>query len=156
MVAACGLTSVAYELSCPISCGIFPDKVLNPCLLHWQVDLYHWATSKAFIPFLTASPFETLVSCVLGLFSSSHKCHILSSVLFMFFVCLCFLLDICLLTWFFAKQIILAVFYLLLNLFTAFLIFLAVFSFVEFLIGSLFNRSLCFVTQFNSLWPHEL
>ena len=89
---------------------------------------------------------ETLVSCVLGLFSSSHKCHILSSVRFMFFVCLCFLLDICLLTWFFAKQIILAVFYLLLNLFTAFLIFLAVLFIIIF---PFFSIWLCYIPTHN-------
>ena len=30
--------AVAYRLSCPAACGIFPDQRLNPCLLHWQAD----------------------------------------------------------------------------------------------------------------------
>ena len=29
---------VAYGLSYPAACGIFPDQGLNLCLLHWQVD----------------------------------------------------------------------------------------------------------------------
>ena len=28
----------AHRLSCPMACGIFPDRGLNPCPLHWQVD----------------------------------------------------------------------------------------------------------------------
>ena len=27
---------VAHGLSCPVACGIFPDRRLNPCLLHQQ------------------------------------------------------------------------------------------------------------------------
>ena len=33
-----GSVVVAHRLSCPTACGIFPDQVLNPCLLHWQAD----------------------------------------------------------------------------------------------------------------------
>ena len=33
-----GSTGVAHGLSCPMACGIFPDKGLNPCFLHWQAD----------------------------------------------------------------------------------------------------------------------
>ena len=29
---------VAHRLSCSVVCGIFPDRGLNPCLLHWQAD----------------------------------------------------------------------------------------------------------------------
>ena len=29
---------VAYGLSYPAACGIFPDQGLNPCPLHWQAD----------------------------------------------------------------------------------------------------------------------
>ena len=29
---------VVCELSCLLTCGIFLDEGLNPCLLHWQVD----------------------------------------------------------------------------------------------------------------------
>ena len=47
-VGACGLQStgsvvVAHGLSCSTACGIFPDQGSNPCLLHWQVDSYHYA-----------------------------------------------------------------------------------------------------------------
>ena len=33
-----GSIVVAYGLSCPKGCGIFPDQGSNPCLLHWQAD----------------------------------------------------------------------------------------------------------------------
>ena len=33
-----GSVVVAHRLSCPTACGIFPDLVLNPCLLHRQAD----------------------------------------------------------------------------------------------------------------------
>ena len=29
---------VVHGLSCSMACGIFPDKGLNLCPLHWQVD----------------------------------------------------------------------------------------------------------------------
>ena len=29
---------MAHGLSCSLSCGIFLDQGLNPCLLHWQAD----------------------------------------------------------------------------------------------------------------------
>ena len=32
-----------------LSCGIFPDQGLNPCLLHWQATLYHCITREAFL-----------------------------------------------------------------------------------------------------------
>ena len=32
-----GLSSVVGGLSCSVSCGIFLDLALNPCLLHWQI-----------------------------------------------------------------------------------------------------------------------
>ena len=43
LVAAPGLWStgsiaVVYGLSCSEACGIFLDRGLNSCLLHWQVD----------------------------------------------------------------------------------------------------------------------
>ena len=43
VVAASGLQStdpivVAHGLSCFVVCGMFPDRGLNPCLLHRQVD----------------------------------------------------------------------------------------------------------------------
>ena len=40
---------VVHGLSCSAACGIFPDQVSNPCLLHWQMDslpLSHQGTSK--------------------------------------------------------------------------------------------------------------
>ena len=33
-----GSVAVALGLSHSAACGIFPDRGLNPCLLHWQVD----------------------------------------------------------------------------------------------------------------------
>ena len=33
-----GSVVVAHRLSCPITCGIFPDQRQNPCHLHQQVD----------------------------------------------------------------------------------------------------------------------
>jgi len=32
------LIVVAHRLSCSEACGIFLDKVSNPCSLHWQAD----------------------------------------------------------------------------------------------------------------------
>ena len=43
---------VCCRLSCSAVCGIFPDQVSNPCLLHWQVVLYCWTTREAHEPFL--------------------------------------------------------------------------------------------------------
>ena len=39
-----GLSSCGHarRFSCFVACGIFPDKGLNPCLLHWQADSLHW------------------------------------------------------------------------------------------------------------------
>ena len=31
-------TVVVHGLSCSVVCGIFPDQVLNPCVLHWKAD----------------------------------------------------------------------------------------------------------------------
>ena len=33
-----GSVVVAHGLSRPEACGIFPDKGLNPCRLHWRED----------------------------------------------------------------------------------------------------------------------
>ena len=33
-----GSIVVAHRLRCSPACGIFPDRGLNQCLLHWQVD----------------------------------------------------------------------------------------------------------------------
>ena len=35
-----GLAVVAFGLSCPAACSIFPDQGLNQCPLHWQVNSY--------------------------------------------------------------------------------------------------------------------
>ena len=43
---------VAHGLHCPLAGGIFPDQGLNPCPLHWQEILYHWATREAQVAFL--------------------------------------------------------------------------------------------------------
>ena len=40
LVAAHGLIVGAPGLRCSAACGIFQDQELNPCLLHWQVDIY--------------------------------------------------------------------------------------------------------------------
>ena len=34
------LVVLAHGLSCPSTCGIFPDEKWNPRPLHWQVDSY--------------------------------------------------------------------------------------------------------------------
>ena len=47
-----GSTGVAHGLSCPMACGIFPDKGLNPCFLHWQADslsLSHQGSQNNFL-----------------------------------------------------------------------------------------------------------
>ena len=64
------LNSCGARLSCYAACGIFQDQGLNPCLLHWQVMLYHWATREALhVPFyqtlknrLSGPTFPTLFS----------------------------------------------------------------------------------------------
>ena len=33
-----GSVIVAHGPSCSVACGIFPDRGLNPCPLHWQAD----------------------------------------------------------------------------------------------------------------------
>ena len=33
-----GLVIAAHTLSCPASCGIFPEQGSNLCPLHWRVD----------------------------------------------------------------------------------------------------------------------
>jgi len=38
LVWSTGSIVVAHGLSCPTSCGIFPDPGLKLCLLHWQAD----------------------------------------------------------------------------------------------------------------------
>ena len=35
-----GSAAAMHGLSCSMTCGIFPDQRLNPCLLHWQADSY--------------------------------------------------------------------------------------------------------------------
>ena len=35
-----GSVVVAHGCSCSEACGIFPDRGLSPCPLHWQVDSY--------------------------------------------------------------------------------------------------------------------
>ena len=35
-----GSIVVVHGLSCLEACGIFPDQGLNPCLPHWQADLF--------------------------------------------------------------------------------------------------------------------
>ena len=35
-----GSVFVAHRLSCSFACGIFPEKILNPCSLHCQADSY--------------------------------------------------------------------------------------------------------------------
>ena len=50
VVVAYRLSSCGIWASCSMTCGIFPDQGLNPCLLHWQEDsypLYHQSSSKA-------------------------------------------------------------------------------------------------------------
>ena len=42
-----GSVVVAHGLSCSVPRGIFPDRAMDPCLLHWQVVLYYRATREA-------------------------------------------------------------------------------------------------------------
>ena len=51
------LSSVAHKLGCSTACGIFLDQGLNPCLMHWQADFYHWATREAPWPTLLTTYF---------------------------------------------------------------------------------------------------
>ena len=60
-----GSIVVVQGLSCFEACGILPDRRLNPCVLHWQVVLYHWATREAccwffllFLRFFSISPYS--------------------------------------------------------------------------------------------------
>ena len=39
-VQSTGLEVVVLGLSCPLTCGIFPDQGSNPCLHHWQADSF--------------------------------------------------------------------------------------------------------------------
>ena len=55
-----------------MACEIFPDQGSNPCLLHWQVILYHLATRDALGLFLNLL-YGGLVQCqVLILTEVSH------------------------------------------------------------------------------------
>ena len=54
-VSSAGSVAVAQGLSCSMTCGIFPEKGLNPCGLHWKVDsypLYHQGSPWLFLHFL--------------------------------------------------------------------------------------------------------
>ena len=54
-----GSAVVAHGLRCSVSCGIFLDQGLNPCLLHWQADSYPL--------FHQGSPFSSFFHYVLPL-----------------------------------------------------------------------------------------
>ena len=41
---------VAFWLSCPMACGIFPDQGSNPGLLHWQTDSLPESPGKPYYP----------------------------------------------------------------------------------------------------------
>ena len=47
-----GLIVVACRLSCPLACRNFLEPGSNPCPLHWQQILHHWATREVFSDFL--------------------------------------------------------------------------------------------------------
>ena len=52
---------MAHRLSCSVACGIFTDRGLNPCPLHWEVDsqpLRHQGSPC--LAFLIAPPFSVL------------------------------------------------------------------------------------------------
>ena len=83
------LNSCGARLSCYAACGIFWDQGLNPCLLHWQVMLYHWATREALhVPFyqtlknrlsgptfsLIQSTFQSLISSELRHLTGDNSC----------------------------------------------------------------------------------
>ena len=49
---ACGGLLWWPGFTCSMACGIFPDQILNLCLLHWQVDsypLYHQGSPKSIL-----------------------------------------------------------------------------------------------------------
>ena len=41
-----GSVAVASQLSCLVTCGVFPDQGSNPCLLHRKADSYHCTTRE--------------------------------------------------------------------------------------------------------------
>ena len=41
---------VAFWLSCPMACGIFPDQGSNPGLLYWQADSLPESPGKPYYP----------------------------------------------------------------------------------------------------------
>ena len=51
---------VAHGLNCSVTCGIFLDQRLNPCLLHWQVDSY--PLEHQGIPGVPGNTFNTDIS----------------------------------------------------------------------------------------------
>ena len=86
--------------------GDLPNPGSDPCLLHWQVDLYHWATREARVlgrawTMLSASfnmveAFSQFYSLFLCLSLShthtvSHDTSTLENVLFQWPLCLAFL-----------------------------------------------------------------
>ena len=46
-----GLVAVVPRLCCSKACGIFLDQGSNPCPLHWQAILIHWATRESWDSF---------------------------------------------------------------------------------------------------------
>ena len=47
-----GLIVVACRLSCPLARRNFLEPGSNPCPLHWQQILHHWATREVLSDFL--------------------------------------------------------------------------------------------------------
>ena len=47
-----GSIVVVHGFSCSTACGILPDRGLNPCLLHWQVDSLPLSHLESLLVFL--------------------------------------------------------------------------------------------------------
>ena len=88
-----GSVVVVHRLGCSMACGLFLDRGLNPCLLHWQADslpLSHQGSPE--------------IHCLLNCFSSQRRCCFslaafkifLFSLVFRSLIGACFLALFCL------------------------------------------------------------
>ena len=57
---------MVHGLSCPATCGIFPDKSWNPCPLHWQVDSFFFFNFNYACLYFFINLFIYLFLAVLG------------------------------------------------------------------------------------------
>ena len=72
----CGLQSLVHRLSCSRACGIFLGQGLNPCPLHWQVDILYplgyQGSPKSFNPSLLKQIWKYREMFLLRLVSGPH------------------------------------------------------------------------------------